>query len=96
MAVSRAAHLRAGREGRILILCDNLAVVLAACRYRARDFKLFVILRRIASLALARDLRISFRWIPSEYNTADDDSRWHSAYHDNIKGLTLIFKSRTI
>eukprot|EP00974_Lingulodinium_polyedra_P038139 3655998-Lingulodinium_polyedra.AAC.1 len=58
-AVSRIAHAGPGRDCRVLVLGDNMGVVLAAGRFRARDYKLLAILRRIASFCLMRNLRLS-------------------------------------
>jgi hypothetical protein len=71
----RLANIKYLSDQRILILNDNLAVVLAFSRRRARDFKLLLQVRRIAAVSLAKDFRFAFRWIPSELNVADFDSR---------------------
>ena len=52
-----------------------MAVILACSRFRARDFKLLAVVRRISALCLARNVRCHFRWVPSEFNAADAVSR---------------------
>ncbi|CAK0879749.1 unnamed protein product [Prorocentrum cordatum] len=74
-AVERVASSRAGRDGRVLLLGDNMAVTLAFSRSRARDFKLLTMIRRTAACAFARGLRFSYRWIPSEFNGSDEGGR---------------------
>ena len=59
----------------MLFLGDNLGCILALSRSRAKDYQMLVQVRRVAAWSLARGVRISFRWIPSEWNTADDPSR---------------------
>ena len=60
--------------------------VLAFPRRRARDFKLLVQIRHVVALCLARGLRIHVRWIPSEFNAADEGSRIHDV--NKSKSLT--------
>ena len=93
MAVARAAHSRAGHDARMVVLTDNLAVALSASRYRARDHKLLTIIRRIGSYCLARQLKVFPRWVPSEYNPSDDDSRFYIDSHEVGKGLTHLFRT---
>ena len=62
-------------NSKVLILGDNLAVTLAFARRRAKDFTLLTQVRRMCSVGLARNLKFVFRWIPSELNVADFDSR---------------------
>ena len=60
---------------RLLFLGDNMGVVLACCRSRARSFRFIVQLRKLAALCWIMGVRISFRWIPSELNSSDLASR---------------------
>ena len=60
---------------RLLFLGDNMGVVLACCRSRARSFRFIVQLRKLASLSFIMGVKISFRWIPSELNSSDLASR---------------------
>ena len=64
-----------GAECRQLVLGDNVALVLAQCRWRSRLFALFVIIRRAAAYILAGDMIIVSGWIMSEMNTSDAPSR---------------------
>ena len=74
-AVERVASSRAGRDGRVLLLGDNMAVVLACSRSRARDVKLLAMIRRAAARSSGRGLRFSYRWTPSEFNSSDEGVR---------------------
>ena len=60
---------------RVLIFGDNLAVFLAFSRRRAKHFKLLVQTRRMSAVSLAKNVRFYFRWVASEMNHADEDSR---------------------
>ncbi|CAK0879805.1 unnamed protein product, partial [Prorocentrum cordatum] len=60
---------------RHLVLGDNLALTLALSKGRCRDIFLLNILRRGAALTLASGARMHRRWVPSEFNAADGDSR---------------------
>ena len=64
-----------GKRLRQLCLVDNMAVVLAFNRSRAKNRKLLILIRRFCAYCLARDILVSIRWIPSERNTADKPSR---------------------
>ena len=72
---SRAADSWPVKEARVLLLGDNLAVVMAFCRYRAREDGLLVHVRRVASIALSRGISSHVRWIPNESNSGDEGSR---------------------
>lgn len=69
--------LRANRNfgKRILFLADNLPLTLSVCKGRAKSSFLTRPLRKICALALATGSRIHVRWIPSEWNVADQPSR---------------------
>lgn len=60
---------------RILFLADNLPLTLSVCKGRAKSSFLTRPLRKICALALATGSRIHVRWIPSEWNVADQPSR---------------------
>ena len=53
-AIERVGNSAPNSNVRVLFLSDNLAVVLAFGRYRAKNFKLLTLIRRAASYALAR------------------------------------------
>ena len=74
-AVQHRLGMPDGRRCRLLFLGDNLGCILALSRSRAKDYGMLVQIRRVSAWALARGVRLSFRWIPSEWNTADDPSR---------------------
>ena len=52
--------------GRHMILSDNLALVLALCTGRAKQFILLSVMRRIFASGFRASFVPSFRWIPSE------------------------------
>ena len=60
---------------RHLFLGDNMGVVLACSRSRARPFKLIVQLRKLCALGLIMNIKVYFRWTPSELNSSDKASR---------------------
>ena len=74
-AVERMCNSKPVSSFRVLILGDNLGVILAFSRRRARDFRLLIQIRRVVALCLARGVKCYFRWIPSEFNSADFGSR---------------------
>ena len=74
-SLKRVAFTRMGHTLRQLFLCDNMSVVLAVERFRAKNFKLLVIIREIASICMARNIHLAVRWIPSELNASDEPSR---------------------
>ena len=74
-------------KGRLLLLSDNISTVLCFNRGRSRHFKLLTQIRRFASVCLARNVRISIRWIPSEFNSSDKGSREHNNARDPTESL---------
>ena len=56
-------------------LGDNLGMVLAFDRGRAKVFPLLICCRRIAAYSVAMGSQFFHRWIPSEWNAADGPSR---------------------
>ena len=82
-----AQHSQHVHDCRIQFLSDILSIVLCFNRGRSRDFRLFTQIRRFASVCLARNIRISIRWIPSEFNSSDRGSREHDSENDPLKSL---------
>ena len=68
-------------------MSDNLSVVLAFARSRAREFRLITQIRRMCASSLARNIRFYFRWIPSELNSGDFGSRRYDPFYDPSKTL---------
>ncbi|CAE7560259.1 UPF1 [Symbiodinium sp. CCMP2592] len=60
----------------VLVLNDNMGTVLAAQKGRCAHFGLLRVLRRVAAHTLGCGIRCHVRWVPSELNVADHDSRW--------------------
>ena len=73
--VIRLAQFGVVRNMRVIVINDNLGLVLCMDRSRAKSFKVLLQVRRVAACALARNLRIVVRWVPSERNSADAPSR---------------------
>ena len=73
--VSRCMQSPANHNCRLVVLLDNMGATLAIGRYRAKSYKLLVIIRRLASLSLACNVLIHPRWIPSELNFTDEATR---------------------
>ena len=67
------------------MLCEN--------RGRSRDFRFLTQIRLFSSVCLARNIRISIRWIPSEFNSSDRGSREHDSAYDATKSLVDHFGS---
>ena len=88
--IERLARSQHGHDARALFVGDNLALSLALGRSRSRDFKLLTLIRRAGSLALARGLRLVFRWVPSELNSSDKGSRLFDENYDKKKDATWI------
>ena len=91
-AVSRAANCRPSCDCRVLILNDNLSVVLAFARSRAREFRLITQIRLMCASSLARNISFYFRWIPSELNSGDFGSRRYDPFYDPAKTLVLVHR----
>ena len=60
----------------VVVLNDNMGTVLASQKGRCAHFGLLRVLRRIAAHSLSCGIRCHVRWVPSELNVADYDSRW--------------------
>ena len=60
---------------KVLFLVDNLPLAMATAKGRAKSPLLTRVLLKIAALSLATGTRAVVRWIPSEFNAADDGSR---------------------
>ena len=86
-AVSRIANSRPMRNRRCVLLGDNMSVVLAFGRCRAKDFRLLTQVRRACALALSRGLRFYYRWIPTGFNSSDEGSRRFDPHYDGSKTL---------
>ena len=74
--LERTVFTELRRNMRQLMLCDNLGLTLAIERCRSRSYKILMVIRRIAGLCLARNIRLSIRWLDSETNPADESSRF--------------------
>ena len=60
---------------KVVILGGNLAVSLAYARRRPQDVHSFTQNRRMSAVGLVKGIKFMFRWITSELNVADFDSR---------------------
>ena len=79
-AVKHRCRDRRRHGKRILVLNDNMGVILAIQKGRCHNFNLMHIVRRISAHLLATGVRLAVRWVPSELNVADEDSRrWEPA-----------------
>ena len=58
-----------------LVLIDNFGVALSFSRFRSGSFGYLQLIRRLAALSIATDVKWHLRWIPSERNPADRPSR---------------------
>ena len=64
----------------MLVLNDNMGTVLASQKGRCAHFGLLRVLRRVAAHTLGCGIRCHVRWVPSELNVADYDSRWRERH----------------
>ena len=64
-----------GQGKRHLVLGDSMTLLYVLGKGRARDPRLLAIARKWACISMAGDLLLVYRWIPSEYNVADKNSR---------------------
>lgn len=60
---------------RHLILSDSITAVCCLDRGRGRAFKMRRVSQQVGALCLATHTSFSYRWLPSEWNTADGPSR---------------------
>ena len=67
-----------GSDIRQLLLVDNMSVALSFDRFRSRSFKLLKQIRRFSAYLLSRNIHAVVRWIPSEFNSSDEPSRFYS------------------
>ena len=75
LALRHAVRDRGRRRRRMLGFVDNQALLGAARKGRSSAPRLLGVCRRIAALALFADIRLHFRFVPSELNVADAPSR---------------------
>eukprot|EP00972_Heterocapsa_arctica_P091062 13435442-Heterocapsa_arctica.AAC.1 len=64
------------------MLVDNLPLCLSLVKGRASSRHLLPSCRTASALALAGNFKVSYRWIPSELNPADEPSRLPTAPPD--------------
>jgi hypothetical protein len=62
---------------RVLVLSDSQVVIGAVTKGRSSSPQLLRRLRTVSALVLAGGIRLSVRWVPSEFNPADGPSRFH-------------------
>lgn len=87
-AVKHRARDSTRHGRRILVFNDNMGVVLSIQKGRSCNYGLLRLIRRISAHCLASGLRLSVRWVPSEYNVADTPSRqWEEAKSRNASSL---------
>jgi hypothetical protein len=63
------------RGHRLLFLCDNMSVVMALNKGRAKDYRLLRITRRVSALVLACGMLAQWRYIETKRNPADGPTR---------------------
>ena len=74
-ALRRLCKQKVNHNLRFLMLNDKLGIVLALEKGRASDPRVLGICRRWAALCMSCGIRVRVRWIPSEINVSDFDSR---------------------
>ena len=78
-AVKHMARDRSFHGRKVLILNDNLGNIPAIAKGRCSDHKLLRILRRLLAYSVAAGIKLCVRWVQSERNVADGDSRKYEA-----------------
>ena len=78
---------------RHLHLNDNLAAVLISEKGRSGAIEMLRVSRRIAALLIAAGSSLVTRWIPSEWNVADEGSRrWEAERRSKEGGSSMVSK----
>lgn len=75
LAVRRLCRTSKHRGKRHLILVDNLALAFSMGKGRSCNHGMLRVAQKIGALALAANLCLRIRWIPSELNVSDAPSR---------------------
>ena len=86
--VQHLARSQVNHGKRHLILSDSMTAILALSKGRGSSRSMNRVCRQVASIVLACDFQLSYRWIPSELNAADDPSRCRSVGFSLQDGLT--------
>lgn len=76
-AVRWVMSFRSAVGKRVLVLSDSQVVIGAVTKGRSSSPQLLRRLRTVSALVLAGGIRLSVRWVPSEFNPADGPSRFH-------------------
>ena len=74
-ALKHAARSLSGFGKRHLVFTDSMTGALALSRGRSSTFQLRRVCSQIAALSFATGIQLCLRWIPSEWNPADNPSR---------------------
>eukprot|EP00971_Amphidinium_carterae_P216965 4306982-Amphidinium_carterae.1 len=76
-SLSAVKHISRCKQlaGKFVIFGDNMSVCLALQRGRSKDYKLLQVVRKVAAHQLSLGHLFVFRWLPSEVNPVDKDSR---------------------
>ncbi len=79
-ALKRVAMCSFGTNLRQLLIVDYLSVCLSFDRFRSRNYKLLNQMCVFAAWLLARNIKTTVRWVPSELNNSDEPSRLHDSF----------------
>ena len=88
--VQHLARSQVNHNKRHLILSDSMTSILALSKGRGNSRSMNRICRQIASLTLACNFQLSYRWIASELNAADGPSRCRGVDFDFTAGLSSL------
>ena len=72
---------------RALVIVDNMSVCLCFVRRRSRDQKILRCVRILSAWTLARNIKLSIRWAPSEVNPSDESSRLYDKLAPTVPKL---------
>lgn len=89
LALRRQVRDRSKHGSRLLFLSDSLVCSLAFAKGRAAHFGLLCLCRQLCALSIAGNVQARWRWIPSEVNHADADSRVHMAEEMQLEDAGL-------
>ena len=92
--VKHLAKDRRFHNRRVAAFNDNMGVVLAVSKGRCASYGLLRLLRRISAHLLGTGIRLHLRWVPSEVNTADVDSRRWEASRSPVDAKKASKKAR--
>ena len=75
LSLRRLSRDKNQRGRRCCMLVDNLALAMCISKGRAHNYHMLRVCQQYSAIALATDMHVRVRWVPSEVNPADGPSR---------------------